>query len=194
MPRAKRLLSDRPVKGSVDAADHTSASIGPPCAFAFSHVVFSLSIDEFHELNRTVNSHGCEFLRSWLEEVKVPRLKARWKYCSGGPTKNTSRAAISGVCVCVCVCALRGLSSKLGFNGSPHHCSASSYLLPCRRAVASSRWLIREAGSASQTHTPPPAPTAVRAHAHNERQRCVDLSIRARGRAHEEKKVCLCAQ
>lgn len=87
----------------------------------------------------------------------------------------TSLGAAFVACVCMCarrctgvvVCvhfevllgAVRGLSSTLGFNGSPHHCSASSYLLPCRRAVASSRWLIRKAGNVSQipnhpyTHT-----------------------------------------
>ena len=64
--------------------------------------------------------------------------------------------------------AVRGLSSTLCFNGSPHQCSASSYLPPCRRAVASSRWLIRKSGNVSQipnhpyTHTD----THTRTHAH----------------------------
>ncbi len=85
------------------------------------------------------------------------------------------------VCVraCVCVCvrfevllgAVRKLSSTLGFNGSPHHGSASSYLLQCRRAVASSRWLIRQAGNVSQI--PPSQPSHTQAQ--RDTQRCVDL-------------------
>lgn len=71
-------------------------------------------------------------------------------------------------CVCVCVHfevllgAARGLRSTLGFNGSPHHRSASSYLLPCRRAVASSRWLIREAGNIFQISPHPHTDTHTR--------------------------------
>lgn len=93
-------------------------------------------------------------------------------------------AFVACVCVCVrvyrCMCvvmvcvhfevllgAVRELSSTLGFNGSPHHCSASSYLLPCRRAVASSRWLIREAGNVSQI--PPLTPTPPYTHMHSQR-------------------------
>lgn len=122
----------------------------------------------------------------------------------------TSLGAAFVACVCRCafrctwwwlVCvhfevllgAVRGLSSTLGFNGSPHHRSASSYLLPCRRAVASSRWLIREAGNVSQIHPHPPLTPST--HTHNETHSGVwtYVSIWACGRAHEEK-VCLGTQ
>lgn len=94
--------------------------------------------------------------------------------------------------------AVRELSSTLGFNGSPHHCSASSYLLPCRRAVASSRWLIREAGNISQIpppSPPPPAPSPLHTHTHKETHSgpWTYVSMCACGRAHEEK-VCLGTQ
>lgn len=101
-------------------------------------------------------------------------------------------------CVCVCVLlevllgAVRGLSSTLGFNGSPHHCSASSYLLPCRRAVASSRWLIREAGNASQIPNHPYVHTNTRMQTHS--GVWIYVSIWARGSGAHKGKVCLGTQ
>lgn len=81
-----------------------------------------------------------------------------------------------------------GLSSTLGFDGSPHHCSASSYLLPCRRAVASSRWLIREAGNIFQIPPPPAAPnTPLHTHKETHGDVWTYVSIWAHGGTHEEK-------
>lgn len=112
------------------------------------------------------------------------------------------------MCVCVhfevLLGAARGLRSTLGFNGSPHHRSASSYLLPCRRAVASSRWLIREAGNIFQisppphphtdthTHNPPTPNTPQHNHTFTDTHSGVwtNVSIWANFRAREEK-ICL---
>lgn len=60
--------------------------------------------------------------------------------------------------LCLCCLALRLNRLFRGLAGglAPHwvsmgaHITASAYLPPCRREVALSRWLIREAGNVSQ--------------------------------------------
>lgn len=87
----------------------------------------------------------------------LPRCKV-WGWWGGGVAVVGGGGGfllLLGVVAYVRACSqfVLGAVGRGGRGEGAHRRSASSYLPPCRRAVASSRWLIRKSGNVSQTHT-----------------------------------------